>query len=212
MKSTLMKSMAALSLGSMLFLTGCASNAPAPSADSAAPAASASTTATTSATASPTATEMAPQLKVDPEITKNMSPAELENYKKEIDRLNAMTPEERDAMFAAQNDPHAERLVAPQQVKAGMPLHVSGGTYAPGTTITVYAAEPMAAPTMNAEGNWEQVGDEVIITEKMTATADAKGNFDVDLMIPATVAPHMVNVMGNSSDGRGDLVMTTVVK
>lgn len=206
MKSTLIKSMTALSLGSLLFLTGCASTAPAPSADSAAPSASASA----SATASQTATEAVPKIELNPEMTKNMSPEELENYKKEIERINAMTPAERDAMFAAQNDPHAERLVAPNEVKAGTALHVSGGTYAPGTTITVYAAEPMAAPTQDAEGNWQQVGDEVYITEKMTATADAKGNFDVDLMIPAGTAPHMINILGISSDGRGDLIMTTV--
>ena len=208
-KSTLMNSVAALGLGSLLFLTGCGASTPTPAAESAAPSASASATATESASASAQATFIAAD-ELDPSITANMSPEALENYKQEIARIKAMTPEEREAMFAAQNDPHGERLVAPQEVKAGTALHVSGGTYAPGTTITVYAAEPMAPPTMNASGNWEQAGDEVYITEKMTAVADAQGNFDVDLMIPATVAPHMINILGISSDGRGDLIMTTV--
>lgn len=206
MKSTLMNSVAVIGVGSLLFLTGCASNAPVSATASETPSASVSA----SATPSPSPTESA--LELDPAVTAGMTPEQLENYKQEIARIKAMTPEEREAMLTTSNDPYGERLVAAQEVKAGTALHVSGGKYAPGASIQIYVAEPMAPPTTNAEGNLEQVGDEVILTEKVTAVADAKGNFDVDLMIPATVAPHMVNVLGISDDGRSDLVMTTVVK
>lgn len=211
-KSTLMKSMTVVGLGSLLFLTGCGASSSTPAAESAAPSASASATATESASASAQPTFLAAD-ELDPAVTQGMTPEQLENYKQEVARIKAMTPEEREAMFAAQNDPHGERLVAPSEVKAGTTLHVSGGKYAPGATIQVYVAEPMAQPSYDAATDmYTQVGEEVIITEKITATADAQGNFDVDLLIPATVAPHMVNVLGISNDGRSDLVMTTVVK
>lgn len=206
MKSTLLKSMTALGIGSMLFLTGCASNAPVPvAADNATPSASDSTAATPSANPSESALEL------DPRITAGMTPEQLENYKKEVAKVNAMTPEQREAAFAAQNDPHGERLVAANEVKAGTTLHVSGGQYAPGASIQVYGAQQMAPPSLDAAtGDYTQSGEEVILTDKMTATADAKGNFDVDLLIPATVIPQMINILGISDDGRSDLIMTTV--
>lgn len=206
-KSTLMKSMTVLGLGSLLFLTGCgASNTPAPSAESATPSANATATESTTPSAAPTVDDS----ELNPLVTQGMTPEQLENYKKEVARIKAMTPEQREAEYAAQNDPHGERLVAAQEVKAGSTLHVSGGKYAPGATIQVYGAQQMAAPTQDAEGNWVQVGEEVILTEKMTAVATPEGTFDVDLLIPATVAPQMINILGISDDGRSDLIMTTV--
>lgn len=208
MKSTLMKSMTVLGLGSLLFLTGCASNAPAPSAESTAPSVSATATESVAPSAQPS---FLPADELDPAVTAGMTPEQLENYKKEVARIKAMTPEEQEAMFAAQNDPHAERLVAAQEVKAGSTLHVSGGQYAPGATIQVYGAQQMAQPSYDAATDmYTQVGEEVILTEKMTVVANDKGQFDVDLLIPATVAPQMINILGISDDGRSDLIMTTV--
>lgn len=208
MKSTLMKSMTVLGLGSMLFLTGCASNAPAPSAESTAPSVSATATESAVPSAQPSSLQ---DDELNPVVTAGMTPEQLENYKKEVARIKAMTPEERDAMFAAQNDPHAERLVAAQEAKAGSTLHVSGGQYAPGATIQVYGAQQMAQPSYDAATDtYTQVGEEVILTEKMTVVANDKGQFDVDLLIPATVAPQMINILGISDDGRSDLIMTTV--
>lgn len=96
-------------------------------------------------------------------------------------------------------------------IKAGENLHVYGGTLEPGTVVKVYGAQQMAMPSYDAANDmYHQVGDEVKLTDTVTATVDAKGVYDVQLLIPAGTPAQLVNIVMTSSDGRGDLVQTTV--
>ena len=96
-------------------------------------------------------------------------------------------------------------------VKAGENLHVYGGTMEPGIVVQVYAAQQMAMPSYDAANDmYHQVGDEVKVTETVTATVDAKGQFDVDLLIPAGTPPQLLNVQLLLPDGNGSMVQTTV--
>lgn len=96
-------------------------------------------------------------------------------------------------------------------IKAGANLHVYGGTLDPGTTVQVYAAQQMAMPSYDAANDmYHQVGDEIKLSDTVTATVDAKGTFDVQLLIPAGTPAQTINIISILSDGRGDLVQTTI--
>lgn len=95
-------------------------------------------------------------------------------------------------------------------VKAGENLHVYGGTMQPGLKVQVYAAQQMAMPSQDATGMWHQVGDEVKVTETVTVTVNDKGQFDLDLLIPAGTPPQLLNVQLILPDGNGSMVQTTV--
>jgi hypothetical protein len=95
-------------------------------------------------------------------------------------------------------------------VKAGENLHVYGGTMEPGLKVQVYAAQQMAMPSQDATGMWHQVGDEVKVTETATVTVNDKGQFDLDLLIPAGTPPQLLNVQLILPDGNGSMVQTTV--
>lgn len=95
-------------------------------------------------------------------------------------------------------------------VKAGEKLHVYGGRMQPGIKVQVYAAQQMAMPTQDATGMWHQVGDEVKVTETVTVPIDDKGQFDLDLLIPAGTPPQLLNIQLILPDGNGSMVQTTV--
>lgn len=204
-KSTLMKSMTVIGLSSLIFLTGCGSNSPAPSAESASPSVSATESA------APSAQPTSIPVEIDPAITAGMTPEQIENYKAEVAKFNAMTPEEREKFAQEQNDPFGYRLVAgSHEVAAGSSLRVTGGTYEPGTSIQVYGAQQMAMPSYDAANDmYHQVGDEVKLTEVLTVVANDKGQFDIQLPIPSGTAPQLLNIVSIHSGG-GDLVQTTV--
>lgn len=95
-------------------------------------------------------------------------------------------------------------------VKAGENLHVYGGTMEPGIKVQVYAAQQTAMPSQDATGMWHQVGNEVKVTKTATVTVNDKGQFDVDLLIPAGTPPQLLNVQLLLPDGNGSMVQTTV--
>lgn len=96
-------------------------------------------------------------------------------------------------------------------IKAGENLHVYGGTMQPGIKVQVYAAQQMAMPSYDAKNDmYHQVGDEVRVTKTVTATVNDKGQFDVDLLIPAGTPPQLLNVQLLLPDGNGSMVQTTV--
>lgn len=96
-------------------------------------------------------------------------------------------------------------------VKAGENLHVYGGTMEPGIVVQVYAAQQMAMPSYDAANDmYHQVGDEVKVTETVSATINAQGQFDLDLLIPAGTPPQLLNVQLLLPDGNGSMVQTTV--
>lgn len=96
-------------------------------------------------------------------------------------------------------------------IKAGENLHVYGGTMTPGIKVQVYAAQQMAMPSYDAKNDmYHQVGNEVKVTKTVTATVNAKGQFDVDLLIPAGTPPQLLNVQLLLPDGNGSMVQTTV--
>jgi hypothetical protein len=80
----------------------------------------------------------------------------------------------------------------------------------PGLKVQVYAAQQMAMPSQDATGMWHQVGDEVKVTETATVTVNDKGQFDLDLLIPAGTPPQLLNVQLILPDGNGSMVQTTV--
>lgn len=99
-------------------------------------------------------------------------------------------------------DPYGDMLVIPARgaVKAGDSMPVTGGTLPPGTTVTVYGAEPMAMPSYDAANDmYHAVGDLVVITEKLTVVTDAEGKYAVELPIGATLAPQQLHIYAEAS-------------
>lgn len=163
-----------------LLLTGCF----APSASDSSP-----TSAPASATASPSATETVAPVASVPASTDGATP-----------------------YMASAAGSYQDRLsVGSSFIKSGESLHVYGGTLEPGTTVKIYAAQQMAPPSYDAANKmYVQVGEEVKVTETVEATVNAKGVYDVQLLIPAGTPAQLLNIVMLSSDGRGDLVRTTV--
>lgn len=101
-----------------------------------------------------------------------------------------------------EEDPYGDMLVIPAggAVKAGESMPVTGGTLPPGTTVTVYGAEPMGMPSYDAANDmYHAVGDLVVITEKLTAVTDDKGHYTVDLPIGAHLVPQQLHVYAEAS-------------
>lgn len=199
------KSATAVGIASLLFLTGCAASTPSPVAtDTAVPSASATATATETASAKP-------EIELDPTVTAGMTPEQLEKHKEEVAKLQAMTPEELAAYGEANNGPFSSRLVSAQSVKAGSSIRVTGGTYEPGVSVQIYVAQLMAMPSYDAANDmYHQVGEQIHLTETVTATTNEKGQFEIQILIPAGTAPQPVDVISSTTDGRGDLVRTEI--
>lgn len=167
-----------------LLITGC-------SAPSAEPASSSTpTSASATASATPTATETAAAGVDTPVSTDDATPY----------------------MAGAAVGSYQDRLaVGSSVIKAGEKLHVYGGTLEPGSIVKVYGAQQMAPPSYDAANKmYVQVGEEVKLTDQVSATVGPKGTYDIELLIPAGTAPQLVNIVMLSADGRGDLVQTTV--
>lgn len=195
------KSATAVGIASLLFLTGCASSTPAPNAaDTAAPSVSATATATETAAA---------EIELDPIVTAGMTPEQLENYKKEVAKFKAMTPEEMEAYNEANNGPFSSRLVAAQTAPIGGTVRVSGGSYAPGNTIKVQGFQLMPMPSYDAANDmYHQVGEQIPLTSEVIATANEQGQFDIQLPVPAGIAPQQMDIIGQVDDGTATLVRT----
>ena len=84
---------------------------------------------------------------------------------------------------------------SPMGVKAGESLQVTGGTIKPGATATVYIAQLMAMPSQDATGMWHQVGDQIKIGKPVVVTVDEKGQYNVQVPVPAGTAPQEVDVI-----------------
>lgn len=96
-------------------------------------------------------------------------------------------------------------------VKAGSELRVYGAGLAPGSVVKIYGAQQMAMPSYDAANDmYHQVGDEVILTNTISATVDANGKYDTKLLIPAGTAPQLLNIVLVDAAGGGNLVQTTV--
>ena len=65
----------------------------------------------------------------------------------------------------------------------------------PGSIATVYVAQLMAMPSQDATGMWHQVGEQVKLTEPVSVTVDEKGEYDIQIPIPAGIAPQEVDVI-----------------
>jgi hypothetical protein len=84
----------------------------------------------------------------------------------------------------------------PMGTKAGESMRVTGGTMKPGAVATVYVAELMAMPSYNAANDmYYQVGEQVKLTEPVVVTVDEKGQYDIEIPIPAGIPPQQVNVI-----------------
>jgi hypothetical protein len=95
--------------------------------------------------------------------------------------------------------------------RAGESIRVTGGTYAPGTTVEVRASQIMAMPSYDAENDmYHQVGEQIHITDVVVVTADAEGKFDTQLQIPAGTPAQQIDVWSKASDGMADLVRSSV--
>lgn len=198
------KSATAVGIASLLFfLTSCASSTPAPNAaDTAAPSVSATATAAATETA-------AAELELDPIVTAGMTPEQLENYKKEVAKFKAMTPEEMEAYNEANNGPFSSRLVAAQTAPIGGTVRVSGGSYTPGNTIKVQGFQLMPMPSYDAANDmYHQVGEQIPLTSEVVATANEQGQFDIQLPVPAGIAPQQMDIIGQVDDGTATLVRT----
>ena len=204
--TALTKSLTALGVTSLLFLTGCASNTPT----------AAETASQSAATSSPSASAVPTQtssgyvpVELTPEQKKNMTPEEIAEYEK----MSKMTPEELAAFQEANHGAFSSRLVADSQsVKAGSSIRVTGGTYAPGVSVKIYGAQLMAMPSYDAANDmYHQVGEQVLLTETITVVTNEKGQFDAQLLIPAGTAPQQIDIISETSDGNGDLVRAEIV-
>lgn len=101
--------------------------------------------------------------------------------------------------------------VGSSTVKAGSELRVYGAGLAPGSVVKIYGAQQMAMPSYDAANDmYHQVGDEVILTNTISATVDSKGKYDTKLLIPAGTAPQLLNIVLVDAAGGGNLVQTTV--
>jgi hypothetical protein len=81
-------------------------------------------------------------------------------------------------------------------VKAGESLRVTGGTIKPGAKATVYIAQLMAMPSYDAANDmYRQVGEQVKIGKPVVVTVNAKGQYDVQVPVPAGTAPQEVDVI-----------------
>lgn len=99
-----------------------------------------------------------------------------------------MDPDQRDD---GGDPPYSSQLVVPNHrfVKAGELIPVTGGTYQPGTTITIYAGEPVPYTYDEANDMYTPTGDVVVITDKLTVVTDSEGKFSVTLPLPANLVP-----------------------
>jgi hypothetical protein len=92
-------------------------------------------------------------------------------------------------------------FASPMGTKAGESMRVTGGTMKPGSVATVYVAQLMAMPVQDATGMWHQVGEQVKLTEPVVVTVDEKGQYDIQIPIPAGIAPQEVNVISEVVGG-----------
>jgi hypothetical protein len=84
----------------------------------------------------------------------------------------------------------------PMGTKAGESMRVTGGTMKPGAIATVYVSQLMAMPSYNAANDmYYQVGEQVKLTTPVVVTVDEKGQYDIQIPIPAGTAPQEVNVI-----------------
>lgn len=99
-------------------------------------------------------------------------------------------------------DPYGEMLVIPVRgaVKAGESMPVTGGTLPPGTTVTVYGAQLMAMPSYDAANDmYHQVGEQILITDRVTAVTNAEGGYELNLPFPAGTPAQQVDIIVESS-------------
>ncbi|WP_426986260.1 hypothetical protein [Pseudarthrobacter sp. Y6] len=85
--------------------------------------------------------------------------------------------------------------VDPMGTKAGESMRVTGGTMKPGAIATVYVAQLMAMPSQDSTGMYHQVGEQVKLTAPVVVTVDEKGQYDIQIPIPAGTAPQQVDVI-----------------
>lgn len=83
----------------------------------------------------------------------------------------------------------------PMGVKAGNNLRATGGTIKPGAVATVYVAQLMAMPSQDATGMWHQVGEQIKLTAPVAVTVDEKGQYDIQIPIPAGITQQQVDVI-----------------
>lgn len=83
----------------------------------------------------------------------------------------------------------------PMGTKAGESMRVTGGTMKPGVVATVYVAQLMAMPSQDATGMYHQVGEQIKLTEPVSVTINEKGEYDIQIPIPAGIAPQQVDVI-----------------
>ncbi|HEX9226146.1 MAG TPA: hypothetical protein VF885_05765 [Arthrobacter sp.] len=83
----------------------------------------------------------------------------------------------------------------PRGTKAGESMRVTGGTMKPGAVATVYVAQLMAMPSQDATGMYHQVGEQIKLTTPVSVTVNEKGEYDVQIPIPAGTAPQQVDVI-----------------
>lgn len=109
-------------------------------------------------------------------------------------------------------DPYGWPLVASTQaVKAGDTIRVTGGTLPPGEEVKVYAAKLMAMPSYDAANDmYHQVGEQIPISETISAVTDAEGKYSLDLLIPAGTVPQEFDLILSSADGNGNLIRGSV--
>ena len=84
----------------------------------------------------------------------------------------------------------------PTGTKAGESMRVTGGTMKPGAVATVYVAQLMAPPSYNAANDtYYSVGEQVKLTTPVSVTVNEKGQYDIEIPIPADIAPQPVDVI-----------------
>lgn len=95
-------------------------------------------------------------------------------------------------------DPHTfDSLVyADQSVKAGESLRVTGGGIAPNVTGVVYLQQLMPMPSYDAANDmYHAVGEAVKLSAPFPITTNAEGKYDIQLPVPADLAPQQVDVI-----------------
>ena len=96
-------------------------------------------------------------------------------------------------------------------VKAGNSIRVYGETLTPGSVVKIHGAQQMAMPSYDAATDtYTQVGEEVILTDIVSATVGPDGKYDTKLLIPAGTPPQLLNIVLIDANGGGNLVQTTV--
>lgn len=89
---------------------------------------------------------------------------------------------------------------SPMGTKAGENMRVTGGTMKPGAVATIYVAQPMAI-SQDASGMWRGVGEQIKLTTPVSVTVNEKGQYDVQIPIPADTAPQQVSVISELTGG-----------